>query len=122
MRFVLALSLAAGLLGAASTGSTVAQESCALCAKEIVINSTLATCFLQDFEQFSDGDSKAVAVDLSNCASRGVIEPLPAPNVGAVEPDTRFMLSRAQLSCLKAKLEDPSLVLDPSAKIALGDC
>lgn len=116
------LTLAAALLGGLFAGQAPAQESCALCAKEIVINSTLATCFLQDFAQISDGDGKAVAVDLSNCASRGVIEPLPAPNVGTQEPDTKFMLSRGQLTCLKTKLEDPNIVLDPSAKIALGDC
>jgi hypothetical protein len=32
------------------------------------------------------------------------------------------MISRAQLGCLKKKLEEPGLVLDPSAKIELGGC
>ena len=32
------------------------------------------------------------------------------------------MISRAQLDCLKRKLEEPGLVLDPSAKIELASC
>lgn len=116
------LIVQAGLFGVLFAGQAPAQDNCALCAKEIVFNSALATCFLQDFPQLAGGDSRAVAIDLSACVSRGVIEPLPAPNVGSQEPDTKFMLSRSQLNCLKTKLEDPNLVLDPSAKIELSSC
>jgi hypothetical protein len=111
--------LAAGLL--AISGAS-ADEPCGLCAKEIVTNSELATCFLDQYDQISKTKSGAVAVDLSNCASRGVVEALPSPTKGVAEPDVQFMISRQQLDCLKQKLEQPGLVLDPSAKIDLGSC
>lgn len=97
-------------------------EDCGLCAKEVTVNADTATCFLQEYEKLAEGDSKAVAVDLSDCNSRSVVEPLPAPKLGEREPDTTFIVTRAQLSCLKAKLEQPDLVLDPSATIELDAC
>lgn len=109
------------LLTAASIG--IAQAQCGLCAREIITNSQLATCFLQEFPDLSQGDSQAVAVDLSDCGgSRGVVEALPSPDGGMVEPSVSFMLTRTQLACLKGKLEDPELKLDPSAKIELAGC
>lgn len=103
------------------TGAS-ADEACGLCAQSIVTNSSLADCFLEQYDQLKKGDGAAVAVDLSQCGSRGIIEALPTPESGAVEPDTQFMISRAQLGCLKKKLEEPGLVLDPSARIELGGC
>lgn len=110
------------LLGGLLTVSA-ATAQCGLCDTEIVINSELASCFLSEFQQLAERGGAAVAVDLSNCGtSRGVVEALPSPNMGELEPDTQFMLSRDQLACLKKKLEAPGLVLDPSAKIELKDC
>lgn len=103
------------------TGAS-ADEACGLCAQSIVTNSSLADCFLEQYDQLEKGDGAAVAVDLSQCGSRGIVEALPTPESGAVEPDTQFMISRAQLGCLKKKLEEPGLVLDPSARIELGGC
>lgn len=115
-------SLAAGL-AAAFFAVTSASAQCGLCAKEVVITGDLATCFLQEFPELAKGDSPAVAVDLTECGgSRGVVEALPSPELGAAAPNTKFMLSRSQLSCLKEKLEQPDIVLDPSAKIELGNC
>jgi hypothetical protein len=112
-----------GLIAAISVSASLAQEKCGLCAREIVTNSTLATCFLQEFDGLSKGDSAAVAVDLSECGeSRGVVEALPSPDLTAVQPSVKFMVTRSQLACLKTKLEQPDLVLDPSAKIGLSDC
>lgn len=102
--------------------SASADEACGLCAQSIVTNSSLADCFLEQYDQLEKGDGAAVAVDLSQCGSRGIVEALPTPESGSVEPDTQFMISRAQLGCLKKKLEEPGLVLDPSAKIELGGC
>jgi hypothetical protein len=117
------LKMLAGGLAAALFAATSAGAQCGLCAKEVVINGELATCFLQEFPELSKGDSQAVAVDLSACGgSRGVVEALPSPKLGEQEPSMKFMLSRSQLACLKQKLEQPDLVLDPSAKIELGDC
>lgn len=100
-----------------------AEDPCGLCDKEIVTNSVLATCFLDQYQQFADKANGAVVVDLSNCeVSRGVIEPLPTPGEAVVEPDIQFLLTHAQLLCLKGKLEQPGLVLDPAAKIALDSC
>lgn len=105
----------------AATSGAWAQD-CGLCAKEVTVNSDLATCFLQEYDRLSKGDSKAVAVDLSKCSSRGVLEPLPAPKLGERAPDTKFIVTREQLGCLKSKLEQPDVVLDPSATIELSAC
>jgi hypothetical protein len=99
-----------------------AQETCGLCARQIVTNSELATCFLDRYDQIAKAGSDAVVVDLSECASRGVVEALPSPTKGTVEPDVQFMISRPQLQCLKTKLEAPGIVLDPSATIELDSC
>lgn len=105
-----------------SSSAALAEEPCGLCAREIVTNSTLAGCFLDEYETFARKANGAVVVDLSNCASRGVVEALPSPSKAPAEPDVQFMLSRAQLDCLKKKLEEPGLVLDPSATIELEAC
>ena len=110
--------LAAGLLATQAS----ADETCGLCAKQIVTNSELASCFLDQYDQIAKTGNEAVVVDLSSCASRGVVEPLPSPNKAAVEPDVQFMISRPQLDCLKKKLEAPGIVLDPSATIDLDSC
>ncbi|MER9297548.1 hypothetical protein NKI38_13790 [Mesorhizobium sp. M0621] len=102
--------------------SASADEACGLCVRQIVTNSELATCFLDQYDQIAKSSSNAVIVDLSNCASRGVVEALPSPNKGATEPDVQFMISRPQLECLKKKLEAPGIVLDPSAIIELDTC
>lgn len=109
------------LLGA---GAALAEEPCGLCDDEVVINSALAACFLDGYPQFAEKESGPIVVDLSNCdeRSRGVVEPLALPGQAIVEPDVTFMLSRAQLDCLKLKLESQEIPLDPSAKIALDSC
>ena len=113
----------AGLAGSLLLIANVsADEACGLCVKQIVTNSELATCFLDQYDQIAKSGSGAVVVDLSNCASRGVVEALPSPNKGAAEPDVQFMISRLQLECLKKKLEAPGIVLDPSAVIELDSC
>ena len=111
--------LAGGLLLIANAS---AQDSCGLCAKQVIINSELATCFLDQYDQFAKTSSDAVVVDLSSCASRGVVEALPSPNKTPVEPDVQFMVSHPQLQCLKKQLETPGIVLDPSATIELDNC
>lgn len=114
------LAVAAAFLMATAAA---AQESCGLCDKVIVTNSDLAACFLAQYEELERTDGGAIAVDLSGCPeSRGVVEALPPPGVTVEEPNLQFMLSRAQLACLKKKLEEPGLVLDPSAKIDLESC
>lgn len=117
-----AASLAVAAAFLMATAAT-AQESCGLCDKVIVTNSDLAACFLAQYEELERADGGAIAVDLSGCPeSRGVVEALPPPGVTVEEPNLQFMLSRAQLACLKKKLEEPGLVLDPSAKIDLESC
>jgi hypothetical protein len=117
-------SVAAVLVSAALAASSVhAEEACGLCDKDVVINSDLATCFLGEYQNLVSKDGAAIVVDLSECeASRGVVEALAAPKIGVEEPSLKFMLSKAQLACLKTKLEEPGLVLDPSAKIPLDSC
>lgn len=105
-----------------AVSSATAETGCGICAEEVVINSDLAGCFLEQYQELAAQDQQAVVVDLSECQSRGVIEALPGPDLNGPEPETRFMLTRGQLDCLKAKLEEPGLVLDPSAIINLGAC
>lgn len=100
-----------------------AQDSCGLCDTVIVTNSDLAACFLARYQELESAQKNAIVVDLSECPeSRGVVEALPPPGVTVEEPNLQFMLSKAQLACLKKKLEEPGLVLDPSARIDLESC
>lgn len=112
------------LVAALACGALPAQaQECGLCAREVVINSSLATCFLDRYAQLASRQAGAVAIDLDDCESnRGVVAALRGPAGPDEAPDTRFMLTLSQLSCLKRKLEEPGLSLDPSARISLGDC
>lgn len=118
LRTAAASAIAAPLLA----GNAFAEDACGLCVKEIVTNSELATCFLDQYDQIARSGSGAVVVDLSDCGSRGIVEALPSPSATSQQPDVQFMLSRVQLDCLKHKLQEPGLVLDPSAKIELDTC
>ena len=114
-----------GVTVAATTAG--AEENCGTCAKEIVTNTELAACFLDNYDEFDGNGNGVVFVDLSAVCpqSRGVFEALAGPSPGepaAGEPSLKFMLSRAQLACLKQKLETPGMKLDPSATIELGSC
>ncbi|QKD06197.1 hypothetical protein EB235_10290 [Mesorhizobium loti R88b] len=116
-------TIVAGLAGSLLLiANASAQDTCGLCVKQVIINSELATCFLDQYDQIAKTSSNAVVVDLSSCASRGIVEALPSPNKTAVEPDVQFMVSRPQLVCLKKQLEAPGVVLDPSATIELDNC
>ena len=99
-----------------------AAEPCGICDREIVTNSDLATCFLESYGEFAKRGERAVAVDLSDCTSRSVVEALPSPTGLLREPNLRFLLSHPQLDCLKRKLEEPGLVLDPVVTIELDSC
>ena len=106
-----------------SISSAAAGATCGICDTEIVINSELASCFLEQYDKLAKLDEQAIVVDLSNCAeSRGIVEALPSADLAVEEPDTEFMISRPQLECLKKKLEQPDLDLDPSATIDLASC
>lgn len=123
------LTAAAGacIVGVFLAAAAFADGACGTCDKEIVTTQELADCFLDQYDQLATSGSGAILIDLSACPqSRGVVEALAGPSTGSdspiVEPSLRFMLSRTQLACLKQKLEDPSVDLDPSAKIELGTC
>jgi hypothetical protein len=123
------LSDLAYLLGAAAvaTGTLLASsaraEDCPICATSIVINGDLASCFLQKYGGDDAVAGNMVAVDLSRCEkSRSIVSALPTPTMAVEEPDTKFLLSRDQVHCLRDKLESDELVLDPSARIDLGSC
>jgi hypothetical protein len=114
--------LAVGLMATLFAASgAAAQTECGLCEREVVINADLAACFLERYGEISRGMDATVVVDLSDCTTRGIVEALPGPDAGP-EPDTMFMVSQEQLDCLKRKLEDPNLVLEPAAKIDLESC
>lgn len=113
--------LLAATLAAAQGG--VAWADCGLCARTVVVNSQLATCFLDKYPQLAARDGGAVAVDLEDCEQeRGVIAPLRGPQARPMQPSMKFMLSPEQLFCLKQKLEQPDLALDPAVEIDLGAC
>jgi hypothetical protein len=106
-----------------SISNAAAGATCGICDTEIVINSELASCFLEQYDKLAALNEQAIVVDLSDCAeSRGIVEALPSANLTVDEPDTEFMISPSQLACLKQKLEDPNIELDPSATIDLAAC
>jgi hypothetical protein len=113
------------LLSAATLSAQplAASADCGLCAKSVVVNSRIADCFLERYPQLSSHTDAAVAVDLEDCGEdRGVVAPLRGPQAPASEPSLRFILSQAQLACLKQRLEEVAQPLDPSLEIDLGDC
>ncbi len=104
--------------------TAAAEEACGLCDKEIVTNSDLATCFLAKYQELRRAAATARSWSISpnaNVARRGRAA-RPAPSADERARHLQFMVSRAQLDCLKQKLEEPGLVLDPSAKIDLESC
>lgn len=111
------------LTAACFLATGVSAESCGLCAQHIITNSELAKCLLGQYDTLASRNGGAIAVDLSGCeTSRGVVDALPTAGVGDEEPDIQFIVSRSQLECLRAKLTEPGLVLDPLARIDLGAC
>jgi hypothetical protein len=114
---VLVMIAMAGVTFAAS-----AQE-CAICAKSVVINTELAQCFLDKYSKLGVDAGAAVAVDLTKCPStRSIVQALPSPAMAVEEPDTKFLLSRKQVECLRQQIVDGDLELDPSARIDLAAC
>jgi hypothetical protein len=121
------LRIATALALMASVSAASAQEDCGLCAKEVVMTSAMAKCFLEQYQMLEIANGAAVVVDLSTCPStgvteRGVVEALPSAQATAPQPELEFILARSQLACLKEKLQDPALKLDPSATIKLDAC
>lgn len=115
------------LAGASWATAAIAEEPCGVCNEEIVVDEALANCFLEKYQQLADKNGAVVAVDLSDCpeGSRdvtGVIAPLAAPGGEVEEPDVRFMVTKGQLACIKNKLEEPGVVIDPMLKIDLANC
>jgi hypothetical protein len=115
------MSVVVATLLAVSSGA--AGAACALCDTEVVMNPDLAACFLEQYEKLAKDGASTIVVDLSDCAeSRGLVAGLPVVGSGEDEPDIEFVVSRDQLDCLRQKLQDPALELDPSAKIDLTTC
>lgn len=124
----LAMALAGITLAA---GPAPAGDECAICDEEVVLNTPLAHCFLDRFLTLSGKAANIVIVDLSDCPltetvdkeqDRGVIEALSMPDRARSEPRPKFIVSRAQLTCLKQRLEEGDIELDPAARIDLGGC
>ena len=106
-----------------SISSGAAGAACTLCDTEVVMNQELASCFLEQYDKFAGEKGSTIMVDLTDCAeSRGIVAALPSVDPNDEEPNTEFIVSRSQLDCLKQKLEDPDIKLDPSAKIDLSTC
>lgn len=112
------------LAAALAAGALPAGAECGLCARTVVVNAQLATCFLEKYPQLAAREGAAVAIDLEDCEQeRGVIAPLRGPQTQTnAQPSMKFILSPAQLACLKQKLEQPGLTLDPAVEIDLGAC
>ena len=52
-----------------------------------------------------------------------MVEALSSPATVQAEPDTRFMVTKAQLACFKDRIETSDAAsLDPLAVIPLDDC
>lgn len=122
MRLIVAGGIFAALL---LTSGAYAQDPCGICDETVVTNSALAQCFLAEYPELAEQAASTVVVDLSACPQeeeRSIVAPLGGTAAVAAEPSVTFMLTRTQLDCLKAKLEEPGLELDPSATIELGVC
>ncbi len=113
--------------------SVAKANDCLICDREVVLDQKLAACFLDRYEILQSKQGGAIAVDLSDCPEpaetpvdeeqeRGVIEALKMPEASPGQPDPTFMITRAQLTCLKRRLVDEDLNLDPAAKFELDDC
>lgn len=103
--------------------SPLQAAECVICASSVVMNEDLATCFLEKYGDPETVAGDTVAVDLSRCErSRSIVLALPEPKAAVEEPDTKFLLSRGQVECLKDKLQSDEIDLDPSARIDLGTC
>ncbi|MBU2193551.1 MAG: hypothetical protein KJ796_19255 [Alphaproteobacteria bacterium] len=114
------VALLGALMSASAAGAT---EPCGLCDQKVVTNPALAACFLEAYPSLAGKTEGAVVVDLSACEqSRGIVDALRLPGSGPLEPDVEFILTPEQLGCLKAKLEQPDLALDPTATIELDSC
>lgn len=118
------IAVAASLLAA---GPVAASQDCLICDRQVVLNSWLAACFLERYSVLANRDRPVIVVDLSDCPKheekdRGVVEALSMPERAPLKPSTKFMLSRNQLVCLKRKLENEEIGLDPAARIGLDEC
>ena len=60
-----------------------ATDPCGLCDDEIVTNSALAQCFLDEYPFIAGKAKGPVVVDLSKCEQeRSIVQPLGAPGTG----------------------------------------
>jgi hypothetical protein len=106
-----------------ASASPLQAAECVICANSVVMNEDLATCFLEKYGDPETVAGETVAVDLSRCErSRSIVLALPEPRAAVEEPDTKFLLSRGQVECLKDRLQSDEIDLDPSARIDLGTC
>ena len=106
-----------------TSASSLQAAECVICADSVVMNEDLATCFLEKYADPETVAGDTVAVDLSSCErSRSIVLALPEPKAAVEEPDTKFLLSRGQVECLRDKLQSDEIDLDPSARIDLGTC
>lgn len=118
-------ALVTGVAMSSFCAANAMAAACGLCNTDVVMTSELADCFLKDFQTFAAESGEIVVVDLTACeTSRGGLEALPGPTPSETtrEPDKQFMIPHAQLDCLKKKLEEPGLVLDPATRIELASC
>ena len=127
MTFLKRASMSASMaLGACTAFATVASatDPCGLCDEEIVTNSALAQCFLDEYPFIAGKAKGPVVVDLSKCEQeRSIVQPLGAPGTDEAEPSLTFMAMPAQLDCLKKQLEQKQAAeLDPSVTIELDSC
>lgn len=101
-------------------------ESCGLCAKRVVVVPATAPCLRTALDEVAQEQKPFVAFDLSKCgsttATRGIVPGLPDPQANAEKPTVRFVLPRAQLTCLRERFVSAQQRLDPYAVISLTDC
>ena len=119
-------AIGAGLLaGLAAFAGAAAAEPCGLCDETIVTNSALAQCFLDEYPFLAGKAGGPIVVDLSACEQqRSIVPPLGSSGeqVPEPEPSVQFVVTRTQLECLKTRLEQKDVELDPSATIELDTC
>jgi hypothetical protein len=122
-RSSMSAGLALALCGVLATAAS-ATDPCGLCDEEVVTNSALAQCFLDEYPFIAGKAKGPVVVDLSQCEQeRSIVQPLGTPGTDVAEPSVTFMATPTQLDCLKKQLEQRQAAeLDPSVTIELDSC
>lgn len=108
---------AAAVLGLSLMLNAPALARCAICNATVVLDETLATCFVEREEAVlsamkAKGEDISL-IDLSDCSSRGELPVgTSRPSAEALKLDTSFMIDQASVVCLREAIEKAGPAMD----------